>query len=78
MIAKTIPNLHIQCSEVGSQQVYLGCNARSQHVIKPKISGCHATTHIFQLEKKNGGTTRSPRGKTFIVSHSELLDTKKT
>ena len=78
MIAETIPNLHIQCSDFRRQQVYLRCNARKSTCNKAKNQWVLRDNQHVLVGEKNSGTTISPRGKTFIVGHSVLLDTKKT
>jgi hypothetical protein len=78
MTAETIPNLHIQCSDVGRQQVYLGCNARKSTRNKAKNQWVPRDNPHVSIGEKNSRTTISPHGKTFIMGHNELLDTKKT
>ena len=78
MTAETIPNLHIQCSDVGRQQVYLGCTTRKSTRNKAKNQWVPRNIPHVSVGEKNSGTTISPHGKIFIVGHSELLDTKKT
>ena len=77
MTAETIPNVHIQCSDVGRQQVYLGRNARKSTRNKAKNLWVPRDNPHVSVGEKNSGTTISPRGKTFIVGHSEM-DTIKT
>ena len=77
MTAETIPNVHIQYSDVGSQQVYSGRNARKSTCNKDKNQWVPRDNPHVSVGEKNSGTTISPRGKTFIVGYSEL-DTKKT